>query len=190
MEFKEVFYQMHCCLIEIFNLPNLPFAGRSVLVVGDFHHLPPLPTMPVYVSSLDVDHPESYSANDLWRMFSFAELKEVMRQRGDKHFLDILNKVCVGNVDSEVERTFTLRIMYSSDLYYPKYALHVFAENVPIFNHSKVMLDQINGTLITIGAIYSTPNGCGFSDSQIMAARNCSISQTVGPSKTLTLKLE
>ena len=61
--------------------------------------------MPVYASSLDADHPESCIANDLWRMFSFAELTEVMRQKEDKHFIDILNKVCVGNEDSEVERT-------------------------------------------------------------------------------------
>ena len=52
------------------------------------------------------------------------------------------------------------------------------------------MLDQINGMPITIDAIDSIPIGCGFSDSQIMAARNHSISQTGGLSKTLTLKLE
>ena len=34
--FENIFYQMQYCLIEIFNLPNLPFAGRSVLVAGDF----------------------------------------------------------------------------------------------------------------------------------------------------------
>ena len=49
------------------------------------------------------------------------------------------------------------------------------------------MLDQINGMSITIDAI---PIGCGFSDSQIMAPRNCSISQTGGLSKTLTLTLK
>ena len=37
-------------------------------------------------------------------------------------------------------------------------------ENVPIFNHNKVMLDQINGMSITIDAIDSIPIGCGFSD--------------------------
>ena len=37
--------------------------------------------MPVYTRSLDEDHPETYIANDLWRLFSFAELVEVMRQR-------------------------------------------------------------------------------------------------------------
>ena len=68
-----------------------------------------------------------------------------MPQRGDKNFIDILNKVCVGNADSEVERTLKWKIICSSDLHYPKYALHVFAKNVPRFNHNKVMLDQVSG---------------------------------------------
>ena len=51
------------------------------------------------------------------------------------------------------------------------------------------MLDQINGVSITIHAIDSIAIGCGFSDSQIMAARNRSISQTGDLSKTQTLKL-
>ena len=95
---KKAFHQMHCLLIEIFILPNLPFAGRSILVVGDFHQLPPVRAIPAYVSSLDEDYPETYIANDLWRLFSFAELTEVMWQRADKHFIYILNKVRVGNV--------------------------------------------------------------------------------------------
>ena len=73
-------------------MPNLPCAGRSILVVGDFHQLPPVRAIPAYASSLDADHPESYMANDLWRVFSFAELTEVVRQRRDKHFVDLLDK--------------------------------------------------------------------------------------------------
>ena len=53
--------------------------------------------MSVYASSLDADHPEIYTAYDLWRMFNFVALAEAMRQRGDMHFIDLLNKVCVGN---------------------------------------------------------------------------------------------
>ena len=41
-------------------------------------------------------------------------------------------------------------------------------ENVPIFNHNKVMLDQINGMSITIHAIDSIPIGCGFSDTRFL----------------------
>ena len=102
---------MHHRLIETFNLPDLLFAGRSILVVGDFHQLPPVRAIPAYVISLDEDYPESYIANNLWRLFSFAELTEVMQQKGDKNFIDILNKVRVGNIYSEVERTLKSRII-------------------------------------------------------------------------------
>ena len=40
------------------------------------------------------------------------------------------------------------------------------------------MLDQINGRTITIDTTDSIPIDCGCSDSQIMAARNRSTSQT------------
>ena len=108
---KKVLYQMHRRLIETFNLTDLLFAGRSILVVGDFHQLPPVRVIPAYVSSLDEDYPGSYIANDSWRLFNFAELTEVMQQKGDKNFIDILNKVRVGSIYSEVERTLKSRII-------------------------------------------------------------------------------
>ena len=52
------------------------------------------------------------------------------------------------------------------------------------------MLDLINDLPITTDATDSIRIGCEFSDGQIMGARNRSISQTGGLSKTLTLKLE
>ena len=36
---------------------------------------------------------------------------------GDKHFIDLLNKSCVENVKSEVERTLKSRIICSNDLH-------------------------------------------------------------------------
>ena len=78
----KLFYQMHWRLIEILNLPILAFAGRSVLVVGDFYQLSPVHTMSLYACSLNADHAGSYIPNNLRRMFSFTELTEVMRQMG------------------------------------------------------------------------------------------------------------
>ena len=37
---KKLIYQIHQLLIEVFNIPNSLFAGKSVLVVGDLHQLP------------------------------------------------------------------------------------------------------------------------------------------------------
>ena len=45
---KKVFYQIHQRLIEIFRLPDQPFAGKSILAVGDLYQLPPVNAKPVY----------------------------------------------------------------------------------------------------------------------------------------------
>ena len=120
-------------------------------------------------------------------MFIFAELTEFMQQTENKN---TLNKVCVVNVDSEVERTLKPRIICNSNLHYPKHALHLFAENVPVFNPKKFMVNQINVILMNIHSSDSIAIGCRFSDGQIMAAANRSLSQLDNLSKTTTLKLE
>ena len=56
---KKVCYQTHYALKETFNLPILPFASRSILVVWGFHQFPAVGAMPVHVSGLVVDHTES-----------------------------------------------------------------------------------------------------------------------------------
>ena len=59
---------MHYHLIEIFNLHNLPFAGRSTLLLKsilDFLQLLPVFAMPVYANSRDADHPKSYITDDM-----------------------------------------------------------------------------------------------------------------------------
>ena len=80
--------------------------------------------------------------------------------------------------------------LYAVVIFIMQNMLHVFAENFPVLNHKKSMLNQINVMLMTTDSIDSIPIGCRFSDSQIMAARNRSLSQTDGLSKTITLKLE
>ena len=119
---------MHRNLIEIFTLPNLSFAGGSILVLKsilDLLQLPPVFPIPVYASSRDADQKKSYLANDLWSMFSFVELIEFMRQRGEKHFIKLLNKVRVTNVDDEIERQLKSRIICRRDLYPPNYVLYL-----------------------------------------------------------------
>ena len=57
---QKVFYQIHHCLIKIFNMPNESFAGKSILVVGDCYQLPPVNAKSIYDISLDLEHPLSY----------------------------------------------------------------------------------------------------------------------------------
>ena len=61
------------------SVNDQPFAGASILTVGDFFLLPPVVGKPVY---------ENYknnwqNFNSLRKLFKSFELTEVIRQRGD-----------------------------------------------------------------------------------------------------------
>ena len=84
-------YQVNQRLNEIFGyLDQLAFAGMSNIVCGDFYQLPPVRGLPVYNSTTSI---KSLLALDLWPKFKMAELTEVMRQREDYQFINILNKI-------------------------------------------------------------------------------------------------
>ena len=87
------------------------FAGLTVLLVADLLQLPPVMGKPVYATVDSCDSLQRHLALNLWRMFQFAELTEVMKQRGDTKFIDLLNKIRVGNVDEDVQKQIRERFI-------------------------------------------------------------------------------
>ena len=104
---------MHQRLIEIFKV-QLPFAGKSVLVCGDFYQLPPVRASPVFHSCTGNFHALQYAV-DLWRMFRIVKLTKIMRQQGDNEVITMLNKIRVGALDSSVgnllQSSLSMKIM-------------------------------------------------------------------------------
>ena len=77
-------------LVEIFGCnSNIPFAGLTVIFCVDCFQLPTIQARPIYSDYND----ERQNIVHLWRMFKLAELTEVMRQKGDDTFIDLLNNV-------------------------------------------------------------------------------------------------
>ena len=140
---SDLFFKINAWLLEIFMCSTAAeFAGLTVLLVANLLHLPPLMDKPVYATVDSFDSLERHLAFNLWHMFQFAELTEVMRQRGDTKFIDFLNKIRAGNVDEDVQKLIGERFIEESDINYPENALHMFAENYPTVKYNRKVLDK------------------------------------------------
>ena len=91
---SDLFLRIHARLLEIFDCKTgEPFAGIPILVCGDFYQLPPVKGTPVYL--LVDDRLEKLQSYKLWQMFKLIELTEIMRQKHDIDFIELLNKVSI-----------------------------------------------------------------------------------------------
>ena len=66
---------------------DIAFANISVIAFGDFYQL-----APVQGSSL-LSYDPGALADNLWALFAKHELQEVMRQKDDKAFAHMLNRI-------------------------------------------------------------------------------------------------
>ena len=87
--------------------------------MADLPQLPPVMGKPVYANANGCDSLQRHLSLNLWRMFQFAELTEVMKQRSETKFIDLLNKIRVGNVDEDVQKQIRERFIEESDTIYP-----------------------------------------------------------------------
>ena len=159
-----------------------------VVLVADLCQLLPVMGKPVYAPADGCDSLERHLILNLWRIFQFAELTEVMRQRGDTKFIHLLNKIQVGNVDEDVQKQIRERFIEESDTNYPENVLHVFAENYPTVKHNRKMLDKLPGKMYVINAIDQIPADCKYPETLISLAQNKKQSETGGLAKCLELK--
>ena len=73
---------------------NLPFGGVNVITVGDLYQLKPVMGQFVFE-----DYRNNYGplATNLWtEHFKIYELTEIMRQKDDKKFAQLLNRLRIG----------------------------------------------------------------------------------------------
>ena len=81
---------IHQRLKEIFGVSSTDlFAGISIIAVGDLYQLPPIKKKAVFddykMETLNLCHPRS--------VFKMIELTEIMRQKNDKAFTELLNRI-------------------------------------------------------------------------------------------------
>ena len=91
-------------LLSLVRRDTEPFGGLQVVVCGDFFQLPPI---------IDRDSKMSPFAFDavVWENLKFVniELTKIFRQC-DKEYVDVLNKIRVGDIDIDVIATLVARV--------------------------------------------------------------------------------
>ena len=181
---NDLLYYIHLRLIEIFDKVNgEPFAGLTVITVGDFFQLPPVGGKPVYAEYKN--NWQNFEA--LWKIFKIFELTEVMRQRGDSQLIDLLNNVRTADIQPNDIDILKSRVIEPDTDNYPHDALHIFAENANAKRHNFEMLQSTKGNLFSISSIDNLPKN--IPQQKIKEVLNRNQSETGGLAGNLDLKL-
>ena len=155
-------------------IPEKAFAGLSVMIVADLLQLPPVRGKRIFSQFSDKDSMKHLLGLQSWYLFKYAELTEV--------FIDLLNKVPIGNIDDDVKKFFKARLR-ESDENYPKDALHMFAENDPAMKRNVAVPNELSGELYIIEANDKIPDNCKYQLALIQAPQNQKQTNTGGLSK-------
>jgi hypothetical protein len=79
-----------------------------------------------------------------WHVFKMAELTQIMRQKDDLAFTQLLNRGCTTSHTDYDIRCIQSRTITPDDENYPSDALHIFAENAPVDEYNIDRLKQFN----------------------------------------------
>ena len=184
---SKLFYQIQQKrLREIFSSrQDIPSGGKSILVCGNLRELPPVCAKPVFTFN-NTKTTEGYINMDLCLKIRLAELDQLMHQ-DDEVFVNMLNKIRVGEIDWNLEDVFKLHFIDKKDRCYPGNILHIFAENAQVKRHIDNQLRHIPGQLIIIPAKDEVPKNFKISD--IREEQNRKQSETRGLASLLELKV-
>lgn len=117
-----------------------PFGGMSVIAVGDFYQLPPVrqsKTLCVY-DPCEID---------LWQEhFQMITLTEIMRQKDDVAFAEMLNRIRVKEKSHELSGAdrALLSQAFTEPALCPTDVLHIFATNKQVDSHNAAALAQLH----------------------------------------------
>ncbi len=80
------------------------------------------------------------------------ELTEIMRQKYDKAFTELLNRIRTGSHTEDNVKLIQSRCIAPSDPHYPSDALHIWAENAPVNEHNEGKIETIQKQLYILKA--------------------------------------
>ena len=142
---------IHLCMQEI-KSKNLPFGGINMIAVGDFYQL-----KPVMGQFIFENYNKNYgpSATNLWtHYFKLYELTEIMWQKDDKKFAQLLNRLRIGNHTRNDIKISKRKINHTGGL--PNNVTLIANQQYDLISNIDVNDGLINGTQCIIKYIQTT----------------------------------
>ena len=118
------------------------FGGIHIIAFGDLYQLPPVQDSWIFSN---LDHPGGVLAPNVWKEeFRFYELTEIMRQKDDIEFAEILGRIRVGKyTESDINILKKRNIVREKSEH--KHILHLFHTNEAVNQYNSICFDKMEG---------------------------------------------
>ncbi|MCG8076810.1 MAG: AAA family ATPase [Candidatus Thiodiazotropha taylori] len=124
------------------------FGGISIIAVGDLYQL--MPVCDKWIFS-DQSKGASSLAPNLWRdYFRMYELVDIMRQKDDIHFAQLLNRLRQNELTDDDKSELKRHTIDPEVDAYPKQAPHLFTENKFVTRHNDSVLNRLSEEKVLI----------------------------------------
>ena len=107
---------------------------------------------------------EAFNLCHPWNVFTMIELTEIMRQKDDQVFTELLNRFRTASQTEEDIKCIQSRSITPTDDNYPSDALHIWAENKPVDEYNLTKLEQIPTTQFNLNAVDQYPQNVSKQD--------------------------
>jgi hypothetical protein len=136
--------EIHRRLQQIKGVPDdAVFGIVSILAVDDLYQLPPVDRGPLFSTVSDC-YAQLCGSNSLWvDHFIMHVLTQVMRQRDNIAFSELLCGVRTNTCTADDDKILKSHEIAADSANYPTQALHVYRLNADVDTRNTVMLDSI-----------------------------------------------
>ncbi|XP_033725275.1 uncharacterized protein LOC117315237 [Pecten maximus] len=151
---NKMFSLINECLQRIKGNQKQLFGGVSVILIGDLYQLKPVMDHWIFQ---DLQEQLGPLATNIWKaLFTVHELNEIMRQKDDRDFAELLNRLrCMvnGKLSESDLSTLMSRVVKPTDVNYPKEAPHLFTTNKQVDNFNNNIFEQTENTKVRIPSL-------------------------------------
>ncbi|XP_078328660.1 uncharacterized protein LOC144623788 [Crassostrea virginica] len=128
-----------------------PFGGISIIAVGDFFQLKPVMDRWIFQ---DLNRDAQSLANNLWKEhFSIFELDEIMRQKDDLDFAQLLNRLRYNVLTADDMNVIQRCMITETDDNYPHHAPHLFTQNSKVDAYNNQLIEKLDGEKIIVNSV-------------------------------------